>query len=218
MALTTVFIDIRKRVYEFPKMDIRAKLVCIPTTAGTGSVVMLLTIISAANTSTKRPLADYELLPTMSIVDSDSMLNMPKGVTPASVYDVLTHAVEAYVSVMDSDYTDGFALTAFKSVFKYLTRAYKNGAKDPEARIKMTVASCMAGIAFATAFLGENHSLAHKLSGWHHIPTAQLMRCFSRRYVSTTSSELLPRWALSPSISIHNTASTRRLSFTAWTR
>ena len=151
-------------------MGIKAKLVCIPTTAGTGSEVTPFTIISDANTGAKWPLADYELLPTMAIVDADNMMNMPKGVTRASGYDVLTHAVEAYVSIMASDYTDGFALTAIKNVFKYLPRAYKNGAKDPEARIKMADASCLAGIAFANAFLGVNHSLAHKLGGWHHIP------------------------------------------------
>ena len=170
LDLATVFIDIRKRVYEFPKMGVKAKLVCIATTAGTGSEVTPFTIISDANTGAKWPLADYELLPTMAIVDADNMMNMPKGVTRASGYDVLTHAVEAYVSIMASDYTDGFALTAIKNVFKYLPRAYKNGAKDPEARIKMADASCLAGIAFANAFLGVNHSLAHKLGGWHHIP------------------------------------------------
>ena len=170
LDLATVFIDIRKRVYEFPKMGQKAKLVCIPTTAGTGSEVTPFTIISDANTGAKWPLADYELLPTMAIVDADNMMNMPKGVTRASGYDVLTHAVEAYVSVMASDYTDGFALTAIKSEFNYLPRAYKYGAKDPEARIKMADASCLAGIAFANAFLGANHSLAHKLGGWHHIP------------------------------------------------
>ena len=159
LDLATVFIDIRKRVYEFPKMGIKAKLVCIPTTAGTGSEVTPFTIISDANTGAKWPLADYELLPTMAIVDADNMMNMPKGVTRASGYDVLTHAVEAYVSIMASDYTDGFALTAIKSVFNYLPRAYK-----------MADASCLAGIAFANAMLGVNHSLAHKLGGWHHIP------------------------------------------------
>ncbi len=170
LDLATVFIDIRKRVYEFPKMGEKAKLVCIPTTAGTGSEVTPFTIISDANTGAKWPLADYNILPTMAIVDADNTMNMPKGVTRASGYDVLTHAVEAYVSIMASDYTDGFALVAIKNVFKYLPRAYKYGAKDPEARIKMADASCLAGIAFANAMLGVNHSLAHKLGGWHHIP------------------------------------------------
>ena len=170
LDLATVFIDIRKRVYKFPKMGVKAKLVCIPTTAGTGSEVTPFTIISDAETGAKWPLADYELLPTMAIVDADFMMNMPKSVTRASGYDVLTHAVEAYVSVFATDYTDGFALTAIKNVFKYLPRAYANGAKDAEARIKMADASCLAGIAFANAMLGINHSLAHKLGGWHHIP------------------------------------------------
>ena len=170
LDLATVFIDIRKRVYKFPKMGVKAKLVCIPTTAGTGSEVTPFTIISDAETGAKWPLADYELLPTMAIVDADFMMNMPKGVTRASGYDVLTHAVEAYVSVFATDYTNGFALTAIKNVFNYLPRAYKNGAADEEARIKMADASCLAGIAFANAMLGINHSLAHKLGGWHHIP------------------------------------------------
>ncbi len=170
LDLATVFIDIRKRVIKFPKMGQKARLVCIPTTAGTGSEVTPFTIISDAETGMKWPLADYEILPTMAIVDADYMMNMPPSVTRASGYDVLTHAVEAYVSVMASDYTNGFALTAIKNVFKYLPRAYKNGAADPEARIKMADASCLAGIAFANAFLGINHSLAHKLGGYHHLP------------------------------------------------
>lgn len=170
LDLATVFIDIRKRVVKFPKMGEKAKLVCIPTTAGTGSEVTPFTIISDAETGMKWPLADYEILPTMAIVDADYMMNMPPSVTRASGYDVLTHAVEAYVSVMASDYTNGLALTAIRNVFEYLPRAYKNGAADPEARIKMADASCIAGIAFANAFLGVNHSLAHKLGGYHHLP------------------------------------------------
>ncbi len=138
--------------------------------AGTGSEVPPFTIISDAETGYKWPLADYEILPTMAIVDADYMMNMPPSVTRASGYDVLTHAVEAYVSVFANDYTDGPALMAIRSVFKYLPRAYKNGAADPEARIKMADASCLAGIAFANAMLGVNHSLAHKLGGYHHLP------------------------------------------------
>lgn len=170
LDLATVFIDIRKRVGKFPKLGKKAKLVCIPTTAGTGSEVTPFTIISDAETGFKWPIADYEILPTMAIVDADYMMNCPPSVTRASGYDVLTHAVEAYVSVLASDYTNGMALTAIKSVFEYLPRAYKNGANDPEARIKMADASCLAGIAFANAFLGANHSLAHKLGGYHHLP------------------------------------------------
>ncbi len=170
LDLATVFIDIRKRVYKFPKMGQKAKLVCIPTTAGTGSEVTPFTIISDAVTGAKWPLADYELLPTMAIVDADYMMNLPPKATQASGYDVLTHAVEAYVSTFASDYTDGFALTAIKNVFKYLPRAYKLGAKDEEARIRMADASCLAALAFSNALLGVNHSMAHKLGGWHHIP------------------------------------------------
>ncbi len=170
LDLATVFIDIRKRVYKFPKLGQKAKLVCIPTTAGTGSEVTPFTIISDAVTGAKWPLADYELLPTMAIVDADYMMNLPPKATQASGYDVLTHAVEAYVSTFANDYTDGFALTAIKNVFKYLPRAYKLGAKDEEARIRMADASCLAALAFSNALLGINHSLAHKLGGWHHIP------------------------------------------------
>ena len=170
LDLATVFIDIRKRVYEFPEMGKKCRLVCIPTTAGTGSEATPFTIISDANTGAKWPLADYSILPDMAIVDADNMMNMPRSVTRASGYDVLTHAVEAYVSIMASDYTDGFCLIAIRNVFKYLGRAYKYGAKDPEARNKMADASCLAGIAFGNAMLGVNHSMAHKLGGWHHIP------------------------------------------------
>ena len=151
-------------------MGKKAKLVCIPTTAGTGSECTPFTIISDANTGMKWPLIGYEMMPEMAIIDADNMMKLPPRATQASGYDVLTHAVEAYVSVMASDYTNGFALTAIKNVFKYLPRAYKNGAADPEARIKMADASCLAGIAFANAFLGINHSLAHKLGGYHHLP------------------------------------------------
>lgn len=169
LDLATVFIDIRKRIYEFPKRG-QSKLVLIPTTAGTGSEVTPFIIISDANTNAKWPLADYGTLANMAIVDPDNMMHLPKSATQASGYDALTHAVEAYVSVMASDYTDGFALIATKNIFKYLPRAYKNGAADPEARVKMADASTIAGIAFANAFLGINHSLAHKLGGYHHLP------------------------------------------------
>lgn len=170
LDLATVFIDIRKRVGFFPKLGKKAKLVCIPTTAGTGSEVTPFTIISDAETGYKWPIADYELMPEMAIVDAEFMMNMPPSVTRASGYDVLTHAVEAYVGLLASDYTKGLALVAIKHVFDYLPRAYKNGAEDEEARIKMADASCLAGIAFANSFLGINHSLAHKLGGYHHLP------------------------------------------------
>ena len=170
MDMAMDFMDIRKRVYTFPKMGEKAYFVAIPTSAGTGSEVTPFAIITDEATGKKWPLADYQLLPNMAIVDADNMMNMPKGLTSASGIDVMTHALEAYVSVMASDYTDGLALKAIKNVFTYLPRAYEYGAADAEAREKMANASCMAGLAFANAFLGVNHSLAHKLGAFHHLP------------------------------------------------
>ena len=163
------FMDIRKRVYTFPKMGEKAYFVAIPTSSGTGSEVTSFAVITDQETGIKYPLADYELLPDMSIVDADNMMSQPKGLTSASGVDVLVHALEAYVSVMASDYTDGLALKAMKNVFDYLPRAYNNG-NDVEARCKMAEASCMAGMAFNNAFLGVCHSMAHKLGAFHHIP------------------------------------------------
>ena len=168
--LATVFMDIRKRIHKFPKMGVKAKLVCIPTSAGTGSEVTPFAIITDADTGTKWPLADYELMPTMAIVDADNMMNAPRGLTSASGIDVLTHSTEAFASIMATDYTDGFAIKATQNVMKYLKRAYDNGAKDIEARVKMADAACMAGVAFANAFLGLCHSMAHKLGAYHHLP------------------------------------------------
>lgn len=164
------FMDIRKRVYTFPKMGEKAYFVAIPTSSGTGSEVTPFAIITDEETGTKYPLADYELMPNMAIVDVDNMMNQPKGLTSASGIDVMTHALEAYVSIMATDYTDGLALKAVKNVFTYLPSAYENGAADPIAREKMADASCMAGMAFSNAFLGLNHSMAHKLGAWHHLP------------------------------------------------
>lgn len=164
------FMDIRKRVYTFPKMGEKAYFVAIPTSSGTGSEVTPFAIITDQDTGVKWPLADYELMPNMAIVDADNMMNQPKGLTCASGIDVMTHALEAYVSIMATDYTDGLALKAIKNVFEYLPRAYKYGAKDLEARQKMADASCLAGMAFANAFLGLNHSMAHKLGAFHHLP------------------------------------------------
>ena len=164
------FMDIRKRIYKFPKMGEKAYFVAVPTSAGTGSEVTPFAIITDQDTGTKYPIADYELLPNMAIVDADLMMNAPKGLTCASGIDVLTHALEAYASVMASDYTDAMALKAAKLVFENLPSAYKNGAKDPVAREKMANAACMAGMAFANAFLGVNHSMAHKLGAYHHLP------------------------------------------------
>lgn len=163
------FMDIRKRIYTFPKMGKKAYFVAIPTSSGTGSEVTPFAIITDKETGIKWPLADYELMPNMAIVDTDNMMSAPKGLTCASGIDVMTHAIEAYVSIMASDYTDSLALKAIKLVFDYLPRAYKNG-NDVEARDHMANASCMAGMAFANAFLGINHSLAHKLGAFHHLP------------------------------------------------
>ena len=164
------FMDIRKRVYTFPKMGEKAYFVAIPTSSGTGSEVTPFAIITDAETGVKWPIADYALMPNMAIVDVDNMMTQPKGLTSASGIDVMTHAIEAYVSMMATDYTDGFAMKAAKLVFDYLPSAYENGANDPIAREKMANASCMAGLAFANAFLGLNHSMAHKLGAFHHLP------------------------------------------------
>ena len=164
------FMDIRKRVYTFPKMGEKAYFIAVPTSAGTGSEVTPFAVITDEATNIKYPLADYELLPKMAIIDADFMMNMPKGLTSASGIDALTHALEAYASVMATPYTDGQALVAMKLIFQYLPRAYENGANDPEAREQMANASTMAGIAFANAFLGVCHSMAHKLGAFHHLP------------------------------------------------
>lgn len=163
------FMDIRKRIYTFPKMGKKAYFIAIPTSSGTGSEVTPFAIITDKETGIKWPLADYELMPNMAIVDTDNMMSAPKGLTCASGIDVMTHAIEAYVSVMASDFTDSLALKAIKLVFDYLPRAYRDG-NDVEARDHMANASCMAGMAFANAFLGINHSLAHKLGAFHHLP------------------------------------------------
>lgn len=164
------FMDIRKRVYEFPTMGEKAYFVAIPTSAGTGSEVTPFAVITDQDTGIKYPLADYQLMPNMAIIDSDLMMSMPKGLTAASGIDALTHALEAYASMMATEYTNGLALQAVKSIFEYLPRAYENGTTDPEAREKMANASTMAGMAFANAFLGVCHSMAHKLGSFHHIP------------------------------------------------
>ena len=169
MDMAMRFIDIRKRVYTFPKMGEKAYFIAIPTSSGTGSEVTAFAVITDQETGVKYPLADYELLPNMAIVDTDNMMSQPKGLTSASGIDVLTHALEAYASVMASDYTDGLALKAMKNVFEYLPRAYNDG-NDVEARQKMADASCMAGMAFNNAFLGVCHSMAHKLGAFHHLP------------------------------------------------
>jgi len=164
------FMDIRKRVYDFPKMGEKAYFIAIPTSAGTGSEVTPFAVITDESTGVKYPLADYELLPKMAIVDADMMMNAPKGLTSSSGIDALVHSIEAYVSIMATEFTDSMALEAIKIIFEYLPRAYKEGANDPEAREKMAHAATLAGMAFANAFLGICHSMGHKLGAFHHLP------------------------------------------------
>ena len=167
------FMDIRKRVYRFPKMGVKASLVCIPTSAGTGSEVTPFAVITDETTGTKYPLADYELLPDMAIVDADMQMSAPPGLTSASGIDAVSHALEAYASMLATDYTDGLAIRALQTIFKYLPACYDAAVAkraDPVAREKMANAATMAGMAFANAFLGVMHSMAHKLGAFHHIP------------------------------------------------
>ena len=170
MDLAMRFMDIRKRVYTFPKMGEKAYFIAVPTSAGTGSEVTPFAVITDERSGVKYPLADYELMPNMAIVDADMMMNAPKGLTAASGIDAVTHALEAYASMMATDYTDGLALRSLKMIFEYLPKAYDNGPNDPVAREKMGNAATMAGMAFANAFLGVCHSMAHKLGAFHHLP------------------------------------------------
>ena len=170
MDMAMRFIDIRKRVYTFPKMGEKAYFIAVPTSAGTGSEVTPFAVITDESTGVKYPLADYQLLPNMAIIDTDFHMSAPRGLTAASGIDAVTHALEAYSSIMATDYTDGLALKALKTIFEYLPRAYDNGQTDIEAREKMANAATMAGMAFANAFLGVCHSMAHKLGAFHHLP------------------------------------------------
>lgn len=170
MDMAMRFMDIRKRVYTFPKMGEKAYFIAIPTSAGTGSEVTPFAVITDEKTGVKYPLADYALMPNMAIIDADFHMTAPKGLTSASGIDAVTHALEAIASMMATDYTDGLAIQALKVIFKYLPRAYDNGPNDPEAREKMANAATMAGMAFANAFLGVCHSMAHKLGAFHHLP------------------------------------------------
>ncbi|MDE6724992.1 MAG: iron-containing alcohol dehydrogenase, partial [Ruminiclostridium sp.] len=170
MDMAMRFVDIRKRIYNFPKMGEKAYFVAVPTSAGTGSEVTPFAVITDEKTGIKYPLADYELLPNMAIVDADLMMNAPKGLTSASGIDSLTHALEAYVAMLATPFTDGLAVEAGKLIFKYLPSCYENGANDPKAREEQAHASTLAGMAFANAFLGVCHSMAHKLGAFHHIP------------------------------------------------
>ena len=170
MDMAMRFVDIRKRIYTFPKMGEKAYFIAVPTSAGTGSEVTPFAVITDETTGTKYPLADYELMPKMAIVDCDLMMKAPKGLTSASGIDAVTHALEAYASMMATDYTDALALQSLKVIFEYLPRAYNNGENDVEAREKMANAATMAGMSFANAFLGVCHSMAHKLGAFHHLP------------------------------------------------
>ena len=170
MDMAMRFMDIRKRVYTFPKMGEKAYFVAIPTSAGTGSEVTPFAVITDEQTGVKYPLADYELLPKMAIIDADFHMSAPRGLTAASGIDAVTHALEAYAAMLATDFTDGLALRALKMIFEYLPRAYDNGQTDVEAREKMANAATMAGMAFANAFLGVCHSMAHKLGAFHHLP------------------------------------------------
>ena len=170
MDMAMRFIDIRKRVYTFPKMGEKAYFIAVPTSAGTGSEVTPFAVITDEKTGVKYPLADYQLMPNMAIVDTDFHMTAPKGLTSASGIDAVTHDLEAFASMMATDYTDGLALKSIKTIFEYLPRAYDNGPNDIEAREKMANAATMAGMAFANAFLGVCHSMAHKLGAFHHLP------------------------------------------------
>ena len=170
MDMAMRFVDIRKRVYTFPKMGEKAYFIAVPTSAGTGSEVTPFAVITDEKTGVKYPLADYELMPNMAIVDADMMMNAPKGLTSASGIDALTHDLEAYAAMLATDYTDGLALRSMQMIFKYLPRAYDNGPNDPVAREKMANAATMAGMAFANAFLVACHSMGHQLGAFHHLP------------------------------------------------
>lgn len=170
MDMAMRFVDIRKRVYTFPKMGEKATFIAVPTSAGTGSEVTPFAVITDERSGVKYPLADYELMPNMAIVDADLMMNAPKGLTSASGIDAVSHALEAIAAMLATDFTDGLAKQSLKMIFEYLPRAYDNGPNDPVAREKMAHAATMAGMAFANAFLGICHSMAHKLGAFHHLP------------------------------------------------
>lgn len=187
------FIDIRKRIYAFPKMGEKACFIAVPTTAGTGSEVTPFAVITDESTGIKYPLADYELMPDMAIIDTDLMMNAPKDLTAASGMDAVTHALEAYASMMATDYTDSLAIGALKILFTYLPRAYDNGRNDPLAREKMANAATMAGMAFANAFLGVCHSMAHKLGAYFHLPHGVANALLIGEVLRFNASETPPR-------------------------
>lgn len=199
------FMDIRKRIYTFPKMGEKAYFIAVPTSAGTGSEVTPFAVITDEKTGVKYPLADYELMPNMAIVDADMMMNAPKGLTSASGIDALVHSLEAYASIMATDYTDGLALRSMKMVFEYLPRAYENGPNDAEAREKMANAATMAGMAFANAFLGVCHSMAHKLGAFHHLPHGLANALMIEEVIRFNSSETPEKMGTFPQYSYPHT-------------
>jgi acetaldehyde dehydrogenase/alcohol dehydrogenase len=192
------FADIRKRVYTFPKMGEKAYFIAVPTSAGTGSEVTPFAVITDETKGMKYPLADYELLPDMAIVDADVQMNAPKGLTSASGIDAVTHALEAYVSVMATDYTDGLAIQALKVIFEWLPAAYNEGAANPVAREKMANAATIAGMAFANAFLGVCHSMAHKLGAFHHLPHGVANALMINEVLRYNSCEVPPKMGTFP--------------------
>ena len=190
MDMAMRFCDIRKRVYTFPKMGEKAYFIAVPTSSGTGSEVTPFAVITDQETGTKYPLADYELMPNMAIVDADNMMSGPKGLTAASGIDAVSHALEAYASVMATDFTDGLALKALKVIFEYLPACYENGMNEPVAREKVAHAATMAGMAFANAFLGVCHSMAHKLGSFHHLPHGVANALMLEQVIRFNSSEV----------------------------
>ena len=198
MDMAMRFMDIRKRVYTFPKMGEKAYFIAVPTSAGTGSEVTPFAVITDEKTGVKYPLADYELMPNMAIVDADLMMSMPKGLTSASGIDAMTHALEAYASMLATDYTDALGLKVIKTIFEYLPKAYENGANDPVAREKMANASTMAGMAFANAFLGVCHSMAHKLGAFHHLPHGIANALMIEEVLKFNASEKPPKMGTFP--------------------
>ena len=191
MDMAMRFCDIRKRVYTFPKMGEKATFIAVPTSSGTGSEVTPFAVITDEVSGTKYPLADYELMPDIAIVDADLMMSGPKGLTAASGIDAISHALEAYVAMLQTDFTDGLALRALKVIFEYLPACYDNGMNEPVAREKVAHAATMAGMAFANAFLGVCHSMAHKLGAFHHIPHG-IANALMLEYVIRFNSEEVP--------------------------
>ena len=205
MDMAMRFVDIRKRIYTFPKMGEKAYFIAVPTSAGTGSEVTPFAVITDQESGVKYPLADYELMPKMAIVDPDMMKTAPKGLTSASGIDVATHALEAYASMLATDYTDGLAIRSLKLVFENLPRTYKNGAKDEEAWGNMANAATLAGMAFANAFLGVCHSMAHKLGAFHHIPHGVANALMLEQVIRFNSAEVPPKMGTFPQYSYPHT-------------